>query len=165
MYKSKSFYGVGGGFRFPLVADELVTKCYAGIQPREERLPVFRALYQNPKLSSNSFVVFDPGGSTVDYALSLLEGFALAPATFADLLFFGSHLSKEVGGPIMAFGTKVHQPDGSYLIPKLDGGFDEQKRTLSIIEIQKVGHRGEPPEFGGGWAYLAFPKALARTTG
>lgn len=165
MCKCRSFYGVGGGFRFPLVADEVVVKCYKGIKPIEKHLPTFRALYQNPKLSCDTFVIFDPGGSTVHYVMSLLEKFALTPATFSDLLFFGSSFPEEVKGPIMAFGTKIHQPDGSYLVPKLDGGFDEQGRTLSIIEIPKVDHRGQPPEFGGGWAYLAFPKALARTTG
>lgn len=163
MEKMSAFYGVGGGFKFPLVADELIIKCHHELKPQEKHLPVFRALYQNPKLSANSFVVFDPGhGSPVDYVLTLMESFALAPATFADLLFFGSSLPSEVKGPIMAFGTKVHQPNGSYLIPKLDGGFDRGGRNASIIEVPKLTHTGRPMEFGGGWAYLAFPKALAR---
>lgn len=162
MMKVKFFHQVGGRFEFPLVVDELIDKCAnEKLRPQAEKLAVMRALYQNPKLSSNNFVVLITSYTmAVSSVMSLMETFNLVPATFADLLFFGSSFPQEVDGPIMAFGTKIMQPDGSYLVPNLDGGICGGQRTVSITSVPKVGFNGLATAFGGGWAYLAYPKLV-----
>ena len=115
-------------------------------------------MYQNPKVSSCHLVLLVTeapcGGLSVASVMEDMETYHLLPATYVDLLFFTSAYREKVNRPIMAFGTKIYESEDSYTVPCADG-CSKGEVLFYLNPVEK------DASFGGGWAYLAYPKPKA----
>src|ERR1700722_16495239 len=127
MMTKAQFFTASSHAKFPLFADDLIAKIVGEerfiSECLQKRLPLFRAMYQDPKLSSRHFAILTPNyGGHPDVMMEDMKFFHFKPATYADLLYIASTFAEEIKGPVMAFGTKTYKSKDKYEVPIADGG-------------------------------------------